>query len=278
MAPCDSSLVTRLTRSMVSYSISSLLITGFFLAGITTPAYSQSPFPVPGPASLPLEEGREELLRGCNRCHPIMAMLGQQRSESEWRGVVDAMRGRGAVITDDEAGQITRYLAKHFAPGMPVRAGAGRMSGGRTFILGGRPPDAEPVVGRALETRDPVGANQKSAFVGQTRAPAIRTRTSVQATVVARGLNHPWALAFLPNGRMLITEKPGSMRILSATGEVGAPIANVPKVLYKSDGGLLDLVIDPKFASNRQLYFAFAEPREGGSGLTLASAKLSADE
>src|SRR5688572_15801311 len=247
--------------------LSALLITGLSLAVLAAPAYSQSPFPVPGPASLPVEEGREELLRGCNLCHPIMAMLGQQRTEAEWKGVVDAMRGRGAVVTEQEAGRIASYLAKHFAPGMPVRPGAGRMPGGRTFILGGRPPDAEPVVGRALETRDPVGANQKPAFVGQTRAPAIRTRTPVQVTVLARGLNHPWALAFLPRGRMLITEKPGAMRIVSATGEVGAPIAHVPAVLYKSDGGLLDLVLDPKFARNRQLYFAFSEPRAGGSGL-----------
>jgi glucose/arabinose dehydrogenase len=77
---------------------------------------------------------------------------------------------------------------------------------------------------------------------------------------------------------MLITEKPGAMRVVSASGEIGAPIANVPAVLYKSDGGLLDLVIDPHFARNRQIYFAFAEPREGGSGLTLASARLSDDE
>ena len=71
---------------------------------------------------------------------------------------------------------------------------------------------------------------------------------------------------------MLITEKPGKMRILTTNGEAGAPIANVPAVLYKSDGGLLDLVIDPKFAKNRQVYFAYAEPRDGGQGLTLGGA------
>jgi glucose/arabinose dehydrogenase len=254
------------------------MIAAFFLATITPQAFSQSPFPVPSLESLPQQEGREELLRGCNLCHPIMAMLGQQRTEPEWKGVVDAMRGRGAPITDQDAARITHYLASYFAPGMPVRRGAGRMPGGRTFILGGRPPDAEPVVGQPLETRDPVGANQKPAFAGQTRAPAIRTRTPVEATLIAHGLNHPWALAFLPNGHMLITEKPGTMRVLSATGDVGPPIANVPEVLYKSDGGLLDLVLDPKFARNRQVYFAFSEPRTGGSGLTLASARLSADE
>lgn len=225
-----------------------------------------------------MDEGRDELLKGCNLCHPIMAMLGQQRTEPEWKGVVDAMRGRGAMVNDEEAARVAHYLAKYFAPGMPVRRGAGRMPGGRTFILGGRPPDADPVIGKPLETRDPVGANQQPAFAGQTRAPAVRTRTSVQTTVVAHGLNHPWALAFLPNGHMLITEKPGAMRVITATGEVGAPIANVPAVMYRSDGGLLDLVIDPDFARNRQIYFAYAEPRDGGSGLTLGSARLSDDE
>ncbi len=243
-----------------------------------TPAFAQSPFPVPSEASLPLGEGRDELLKGCNMCHPIMAMLGQQRTEPEWKAVIDAMRGRGAMVDDAQAARIAVYLAKHFAPGMPVRPGAGRMPGGRTFILGGRPPDAAPVIGRPLETRDPVGANQKPAFEGQTRAPAVRTKTPITTTIIARGLNRPWALAFLPKGKMLITEKPGAMRIISAKGEIGAPIANVPAVLYKSDGGLLDLVIDPQFARNRQIYFAFSEPREGGSGLTLASARLSQDE
>ena len=254
------------------------LILGFLSAAILSPAHSQSPFPVPGPESLPVEDGRDELLKGCNLCHPIMAMLGQQRTEPEWKGVVDAMRGRGARVTDQEAERITRYLAKFFAPGMPVRRGAGRMPGGRTFILGGRPPDVEAVLGQPLETRDPVGANQKPAFAGQTRAPAIRTSTPIETRIVARGLNRPWALAFLPKGRMLITEKPGAMRVISPTGELGAPIANVPEVLFRSDGGLLDLVVDPKFASNRQVYFAYAEPRTGGSGLTLASARLSNDE
>jgi glucose/arabinose dehydrogenase len=260
-----------------SLLLPSLLAGGLLLAFTGTRAHSQS-FPTPGPAALPLDEGRDELLKGCNMCHPIMAMLGQQRTEPEWKGVIDAMRGRGAQVNDVEAARIASYLAKHFAPGMPVRPGAGRMPGGRTFILGGRPPDQEPVIGRPLETRDPVGVQQAPAFAGQTRAPAVQTRTPIQATVVARGLNRPWALAFLPKGRMLITEKPGAMRVVSPTGEVGPPIANVPAVLYKSDAGLLDLVLDPHFARNRQLYFAFAEPREGGSGLTLAGAKLSADE
>jgi glucose/arabinose dehydrogenase len=264
---------------MRSTHVSSLLLIAIPLLSIATGrAFGQSPFPTPTEAQLPLDEGRAELLRGCNLCHPIMAMLGQQRVEPEWHGVVDAMRGRGAVVSDADAARIARYLGKYFAPGMPVRPGAGRMPGAGTFILGGRPPDGEPVPGKPLETRDPVGKGQQPAFAGQTRAPAVVTRTPVDATVVTRGLDRPWALAFLPNGHMLITEKPGKMRILTADGKAGPPIANVPAVHFRSDGGLLDLVIDPQFAKNRRVYFAYTEPREGGQGLTLGGAKLSKDE
>lgn len=264
---------------MRAFPLSLLLrIAGALFAAGTTPAMAQSAFPVPDTVSLPQDVGRDELVRSCNLCHPIMPVLGQQRTEPEWRGVVETMRGRGAKVTDPEAALIAGYLAKYFAPGMPVRKGAGVVPRGAMFILGGRPPDAEPVIGQPLETREPVGKGQKPAFAGQTRAPAIRTKTPVEATVVAHGLNHPWALAFLPNGHMLITEKPGMMRVLTTSGTVGAAIANVPAVFYRSDGGLLDLALDPHFASNRQVYFAFAEPRTGGAGLTLASARLSDDE
>jgi glucose/arabinose dehydrogenase len=257
---------------------SSLLIAALLLSTVTGQAYGQSHFPTPTDAQLPPGEGRAELMRSCNLCHPIMPVLGQQRTELEWRGVVDAMRGRGAVVSDAEAARIAAYLAKYFAPGMAVRPGAGVMPGGGRFILGGRPPDTQPVPGKPLETRDPVGKGQRPAFAGQTRAPAIVTSTPLEVTIVAHRLDHPWALAFLPNGHMLITEKPGKMRILTTSGEASAPIANVPAVAYKSDGGLLDLVIDPEFSKNRRIYFAYAEPREGGQGLTLGGAKLSADE
>jgi len=253
-------------------------VAAVLLATLAAPASSQSPFPVPDAASLPQDAGHDELVRSCNLCHPIMPVLGQQRTEPEWRGVVEAMRGRGAKVTDEESVLIAGYLAKYFAPGMPMRPGAGVVPRGAQFILGGRPPDGEPVIGKPLETRDPVGKGQKPAFTGQTRAPAIRTKTAIDATVVAHGLNHPWALAFLPNGHMLITEKPGTMRVLTVDGAVGPSIANVPAVFYRSDGGLLDLVLDPHFAGNRQVYFAYAEPRTGGAGLTLANARLSDDE
>ena len=91
---------------------------------------------------------------------------------------------------------------------------------------------------------------------------------------VAQGLEHPWGLAFVPDGRMLVTERPGRMRIVTPKGELSAPLANVPKVFARSQGGLLDLVLDRNFAQNRTIYFSYAEPFDGGARTALARAVL----
>ncbi len=100
---------------------------------------------------------------------------------------------------------------------------------------------------------------------------------TARAETVASGLDHPWALAFLPEGGYLVTERPGRMRVVSAQGQVGAPIEGVPRVMAGGQGGLLDLVLDSGFASNRTIFFCYSEPGSGGSSTALARAKLSAD-
>ena len=95
---------------------------------------------------------------------------------------------------------------------------------------------------------------------------------------VASGLQNPWALAFLPEGRFLVTERDGGMRVVQPDGKVGAPIAGVPQVAARGQGGLLDVLPDGDFARNRTLYFCFSEPGPGGANSTaLARATLSAD-
>ncbi len=91
---------------------------------------------------------------------------------------------------------------------------------------------------------------------------------------VAKGLIHPWALAFLPDGRMLVTERPGRLRIVSANGEVSPPLPGLPKVHAVSQGGLLDVILDRDFARNRTIYFCYAEPAGSGSRTALARARL----
>ncbi len=97
---------------------------------------------------------------------------------------------------------------------------------------------------------------------------------SVTVTEVARGLENPWALAFLPDGRMLVTERPGRMRVVAQDGKLSAPLANVPAVHARGQGGLLDVVPAPDFAASQRIYFCYAEPRDGANGTTLAHARL----
>ena len=102
-------------------------------------------------------------------------------------------------------------------------------------------------------------------------------QTGLQVTEIATGLDHPWALAFLPDGRMLVTEKPGRLRIVSAAGTLGAPLAGVPKVDGRGQGGLLDVVLAPDFASSQRIYFSYSEPRGAANGTAVAHARLGAE-
>jgi len=99
----------------------------------------------------------------------------------------------------------------------------------------------------------------------------------VRVETVAKGLEHPWALAFLPDGRILVTERPGRLRIVERDGRLSQPLAGVPKVHAQGQGGLLDVAIDPKFAANRLVYLSYAEPGEDGTaGTAVARGRLGA--
>ena len=129
-----------------------------------------------------------------------------------------------------------------------------------------------------LETRPANGADQQPAFEGQTRAPAVRTGRAMTHSVIASDLVEPWGLALMPDGRWLVTERPGRLRIITAEGGVGEPISGLPAVDARGQGGLLDVVVGPTFAADRMIYWSYAEPREGGNGTAVARGRLSADE
>jgi glucose/arabinose dehydrogenase len=96
----------------------------------------------------------------------------------------------------------------------------------------------------------------------------------VRLTTVAAGLEHPWSVAFLPEGGMLVTERPGRLRLISNDGRVGSPIAGVPGVFASGQGGLLEVALDPGFGANRMVYLSYAEPGEGGAGTAVARGRL----
>ena len=97
--------------------------------------------------------------------------------------------------------------------------------------------------------------------------------------VVSAGLDHPWGVAFLPEGRFLVTERPGRMRVIEADGRLGPPVAGLPAIANAGQGGLLDVVADSGFRQNRTVFFCFSEPQAGGTtnSTALAKARLSAD-
>ena len=128
-----------------------------------------------------------------------------------------------------------------------------------------------------LEARQPNAPDQRPAFPGQTRACAITSHVAFEVVVLAKGLDKPWAVEPLPGGDLLITEKRGRLRIVSAKGELGQPITGVPAVDARGQGGLLDVVLSPAFDTDRMIYWSYAEPRQGGNGTSIARGVLSAD-
>lgn len=133
---------------------------------------------------------------------------------------------------------------------------------------------AAPAFGQ-VETRPQI-TPYKPAFAGQTRGPEQKLGVAFQTTVVATGLKSPWSLAFLPDGRMLVTERTlGNLRIVAKDGTLSAPVAGTPSVMSKGQGGLLDVVLDPAFKANKLIYLSFAEPQADGTNNTaVARGKL----
>ncbi len=129
-----------------------------------------------------------------------------------------------------------------------------------------------------VETQPPVSKGQEPAFQGQTRIAGVKTKSKVKIKSIADGLKFPWGLDFLPDGRMIVSEKPGNIRIVSKEGVVGAPIHGVPAVRLKGDGGMYDVKLDPNFAETRWVFWNFVEPVTGGGVTSVARGKLSTDE
>jgi aldose sugar dehydrogenase len=136
-------------------------------------------------------------------------------------------------------------------------------------------PRVGPNPGLPVETAPPNVPEFKPAFAGQTRAPSVHTKTAFTVSEVAAELKGPWAVAFLPDGRMLVTEKhDGRLQLVSREGRKLAVVEGVPRVDGRDQGGLLDVKISPDFAKTQLIYLSYYEPREGGNGLAVARARL----
>ncbi len=128
-----------------------------------------------------------------------------------------------------------------------------------------------------VETQKP-NTTYKPAFEGQTRIAGVKTTTPYQVTILTDALSKPWAVTSLPDGRLVITEKAGTLRIATTTGQLSASITGFPEVDDRSQGGLLDVASAPDFETSRLLYFTFAEKTPQGSLTAVGKGTLSADE
>ena len=120
---------------------------------------------------------------------------------------------------------------------------------------------------QGVDPRPPNGVGQQPAVPGQTDAPERKSNVAFDVVTVVDGLQNPWGLTFLPSGKMLVTERPGRLRVL-ADGKLSAPVAGLPAVDARNQGGLLDVALDPNFASNNLIYWSFSEPRDAGANNT----------
>lgn len=129
-----------------------------------------------------------------------------------------------------------------------------------------------------------VGLWSAAVVAGLCAAPALAKDESVMTEAgavgieeVTGGLVHPWGMAFLPDGRMLVTERPGRLRVVSESGDVSEPVAGTPAVFAEGQGGLLDVALDPDFSENRLVWLSYAEPGEGGASTALGRGRLNAE-
>lgn len=150
---------------------------------------------------------------------------------------------------------------------------------GLTVLAGCSSTQPNAQKGPPVPTASPNAPHQEPAFPEQTRAPQSSTAFVLNRDTIAEGLEHPWGMAFLPDGRLLVTEKPGRLRLITRDGELSQPISSVPEVDSREQGGLLDVLLAKDFQDSRRLYFSFAEPRDDGeTGTAIASARLADDE
>ena len=116
------------------------------------------------------------------------------------------------------------------------------------------------------------------AFPEQTRAPAMTSGVTLHVETIASGLEHAWGMAALPDGRYLVTERPGRLRIVAADGTLSEPVQGLPAIQARGQGGLLDVAVSPSFAEDRTIFWTYAKPLGEGTAATAAARGRLADD
>jgi aldose sugar dehydrogenase len=128
--------------------------------------------------------------------------------------------------------------------------------------------------GGPVDPRPANDPNQKPAFAGQTDAPEKKSNVAFDVVQVVDGLQNPWSVAFLPDGRMLVTERPGRLRILSKDGKLSEPVTGLPPLVAGGQGGLLDVTLDPSYQTNNTIYVCYSQPKGDANNTAVARGKF----
>jgi len=126
----------------------------------------------------------------------------------------------------------------------------------------------------ALCVTQPARSVESAPGASRIDVTAATEHGKVRLVTVATGLEHPWGMAFLPDGRLLVTERPGRLRIVGNDGRLSPPLEGVPAVAAVGQGGLLDVALDPEFGDTQLVYLSYGEPRDGGNGTSVARGRL----
>jgi aldose sugar dehydrogenase len=212
----------------------------------------QAAAPSPVPAAVAALLGTR-----CGTCHDISTVTMARHTPGDWDQTLQNMRSRGAVLSDSELATLRDYLVQVQPATAGVPAAPARALGASMIF-----PAPRMIPGQPIETRTPEKPDEKPAFAGQTRAP-YRASVPFDVTVVTAALRSPWGFAFLPDKKIIVTEKSGDIRVVDSDGTLSDPIKGVPPVLARGQGGLLDIAIDPDFAKTHRIFFTFSEPRGG---------------
>lgn len=129
-----------------------------------------------------------------------------------------------------------------------------------------------------VETMSKEAPQQTPAFPEQTRVPSVKTQSAYSINIITDDLEFPWGLDFLPDGRMIVSEKPGNIRIVSREGTVGDPLKGVPPVRYQGSGGMFDIKLAPDFEASRRVFWTYVATAEGEAINRVATGRLSDDE
>jgi glucose/arabinose dehydrogenase len=128
--------------------------------------------------------------------------------------------------------------------------------------------------GEPVDPRPANNPSQKPAFAGQTDAPARQSNVAFDVVKIAEGLQNPWSLAFLPGGKMLVTERPGRLRVVTPDGKLSEPVAGLPELVAGGQGGLLDVVVDPSYARNNTVYVCYSQPKPNANNTAVARGRF----